>query len=101
MVWSILFQSLDRRPLEQSGPVQNQSGPGGPQSLDQTAATLRPLDVVSGHHFSILSLSLRPHHLTDYLTYHLTCTPNLAPHDWGAHDHSHDPVTNLNYRLHT
>ena len=44
-------------------------------------------------HFSILSLSLVPHHLTNYLTYHLTCAPDLVPHDWGAHAHSHNPVT--------
>jgi len=51
------------------------------------------MNVASGHHFSILSLSLDPHHLTDYLTYHLTHAPNLVPHDWGACDYSHDPVT--------
>jgi hypothetical protein len=34
------FRSLDCRPLEQSGPVQIQSGPGGPQLSDRTAATL-------------------------------------------------------------
>jgi len=49
--------------------------------------------VASRHHFSILSLSLDSHHLTDYLTYHLTRAPNLVPRDWGARDHSHDPVT--------
>jgi len=49
--------------------------------------------VASGHHFSILSLSLNLHHLTDYLTYHLTRAPNLVPHDWGACDRSHNPVT--------
>jgi len=51
------------------------------------------MNVASGHHFSILSLSLTPHHLTDYLTYHLTRAPDLVPCDWGAHDYSHDPVT--------
>jgi len=51
------------------------------------------LSVASGHHFSILLLSLTPHHLTDYLTYHLTRAPALVPHDWGARDHSYDPVT--------
>jgi len=51
------------------------------------------MNVASRHHFSILSLSLTSHHLTDYLTYHLTCTPDLVPHNWGARDHSHDPVT--------
>jgi len=51
------------------------------------------LYVASGHHFSILSLSLTSHHLTDYLTYHLTCAPGLVPYDWGAHDYSHDHVT--------
>jgi hypothetical protein len=34
------FWSLDCRLLEQSGPVQIQSGPGGLQLSDQTAATL-------------------------------------------------------------
>jgi len=33
------------------------------------------------------------HHLTDYLTYHLTCAPALVPHDRGTRDRSHDPVT--------
>jgi len=51
------------------------------------------MNVASRHHFSILSLSLRPHHLTDYLTYHLTRAPDLVPHDWGARDRSHDPMT--------
>jgi len=51
------------------------------------------MNVASRHHFSILSLSLTSHHLTDYLTYHLTCAPDLVPHDWGAHDRSHNPVT--------
>ena len=51
------------------------------------------MNVASRHHFSILSLSLRPHHLTDYLTYHLTRAPDLVPCDWGARDYSHDPVT--------
>jgi len=57
-------------------------------------ATLLNLAVASGHHFSILSLSLAPHHLTDYLTYHLICAPDLVPHDWGACDCSHNPMTN-------
>jgi len=47
------------------------------------------MNVASRHHFSILSLSLTSHHLTNYLTR----APNLVPHDWGAHDRSHDPVT--------
>jgi len=51
------------------------------------------MNVVSRHHFSILSLSLRPHHLTSYLTYDLTSAPDLVPHDWGAHDRSHNPMT--------
>ena len=51
------------------------------------------MNVAFGHHFSILSLSLTSHHLTDYLTYHLTRAPDLVPHDWGARDRSHDPVT--------
>ena len=51
------------------------------------------MNVASGYHFSILSLSLASHHLTDYLTYHLTCAPDLVPHDWRACDRSHDPVT--------
>jgi len=51
------------------------------------------MNVAFGHHFSILSLSLNLHHLTDYLTYHLTHAPNLVPHDWGARDCSHNPVT--------
>jgi len=51
------------------------------------------LFVVSGHHFSILLLSLNSHHLTDYLNYHLTHAPDLVPHDWEAHDRSHNPVT--------
>ena len=33
-------QFADRRPLRQSGPVQNQSGPAGLRFLDQTTATL-------------------------------------------------------------
>jgi len=49
--------------------------------------------VVFGHHFSILSLSPTSHHLIDYLTYHLTRAPDLVPHNWGAHDRSHDPMT--------
>ena len=51
------------------------------------------MNIASRHHFSILSLSLASHHLTAYLTYHLTCAPDLVPHDWGTRDHSHDPVT--------
>ena len=49
--------------------------------------------VASGHHFSFLSLPLTSHHLTDYLNYHLTRAPDLVPHNWGARDRSHDPVT--------
>ena len=45
------------------------------------------------YHFSILLLSLNHHHLTDYLTYHLTCAPDLVPYDWGAHACSHNPIT--------
>jgi len=45
------------------------------------------------YHFSILLLSLNSHHLTNYLTHHLTCAPDLVPHDWEARVHSHDPVT--------
>ena len=52
------------------------------------------MNIASRHHFSILSLSLTSHHLTDYLTYHLTRAPALVPHDQGARDHSHNPVTN-------
>jgi len=51
------------------------------------------MNVASGHHFSILSLPLASHHLTDYLNYHLTRAPDLVPLDWGARDHSHDPMT--------
>ena len=51
------------------------------------------MNVASGHHFSILSLSLTSHHLTDYLNYQLTRAPDLVPHDWGARDRSHNPVT--------
>jgi len=51
------------------------------------------MNVASGHHFSILSLSLHPYHLTDYPTYHLTWAPALVPHDWGARDCSHNPMT--------
>jgi len=51
------------------------------------------MNVASGHHFSILSLSLTSHHLTDYLNYQLTHAPNLVPHNWGARDRSHNPVT--------
>jgi len=43
------------------------------------------MNVASGHHFSILSLSLASHHLTR--------APDLVLHDWGARDRSHDPVT--------
>ena len=35
------FRSLNRRPPERSGPVQNRSDPGGPRSSDRTAATLQ------------------------------------------------------------
>jgi len=52
------------------------------------------INVASWHHFSILSLSLNLHHLTNYLNYHLTHAPDWVPHDWRACDHSHDPVTN-------
>jgi len=45
------------------------------------------------YHFSILSLSLEPHHLTDYLNYHLIHAPNLVPHDLGACARSYDPMT--------
>jgi len=62
-------------------------------STGTVSLTLTTLPVVSKHHFSILSLPICPHHLTDYLNYHLTCAPDLGPHDWGARDHSHDPVT--------
>ena len=51
------------------------------------------MNVASGHHFSILPLSLASHHLTNYLNYYLTHAPDLVPHDWGARDCSHDPVT--------
>ena len=50
--------------------------------------------IASRYHFSILSLSLNLHHLTNYLNYHLTCAPDWVPHNWRAHDCSHDPVTN-------
>ena len=49
--------------------------------------------VASPGHFSILSTPLQSHHLTDYLTNHLTQAPDPVLHGWGARDHSHDPVT--------
>jgi len=49
------------------------------------------INVAFGHHFSILSLSLNSHHLTNYLTYHLTHAPDLVLHDRGARDCSHNP----------
>ena len=49
--------------------------------------------VVFPAHFSILSTPTQTHHLTAYLTDHLIRTPDLVPHDLGARDHSHDPVT--------
>ena len=39
-VRSIFLQSMDRGPLEGSGPVQDQSGPIGPPLSDRTVATL-------------------------------------------------------------
>jgi len=69
------------------------AGTTSPLPFACPAKTYLAPTVVSGHHFSILSLSLASHHLTDYLTYHLIRAPNLVPHDWGACDHSHDPVT--------
>jgi len=66
---------------------------GKPQRMTTIAGEAKGLNVASGHHFSILSLSLNLHHLTNYLTYHLICAPNLVPHSWGARDHSHNPVT--------
>ena len=55
--------------------------------------SMRRQPVVSGHHFSILLLSLMSHHLTNYLNYYLTCAPDLVPHDWGVCDCSYNPIT--------
>jgi len=68
------------------------------QTTDSTLDTWKHppkkgMNVASRHHFSILSLSLDLHYLTNYLTYHLTHAPDLVPHDWGARDCSHNPVT--------
>ena len=51
------------------------------------------MNIVFPAYFSILSTPTQTHHLTAYLTDHLIWTPDLVPHDLGARDHSHDPVT--------
>ena len=51
------------------------------------------MNVASPAHFSILSTPTQTCHLTAYLTDHLIRTPDSVPHDLGARDHSHNPVT--------